>query len=154
MFSWGKGGFGRLGHGDTVSVEQPKQVMKLSSVHIQQVACGFAYTAAVCSKGNLYTWGAGENGRLGVGGTENQVYPQRVTALAGHRVTQVFAGSVHTTALTDAGEIYSCGKHEYTGHGSNVDILYPTLLDAFKGKVSKYERRTSRCVATFFCLLL
>ena len=32
-----------------------------------QVACGFAYTAAVTREGALYTWGAGENGRLGLG---------------------------------------------------------------------------------------
>ena len=29
------------------------------------------------------------------------------------------------------GDIYSCGKFEYTGHGSNTDILIPLLLDSF-----------------------
>ncbi|CAN0471655.1 unnamed protein product, partial [Discosporangium mesarthrocarpum] len=35
-----------------------------------KVACGFAYTAAVTASGELYTWGAGENGRLGLGDVE------------------------------------------------------------------------------------
>ena len=34
--------------------------MALRDNFIQQVACGFAYTAAVCNKGLVYTWGAGE----------------------------------------------------------------------------------------------
>jgi len=45
----------------------------------------------------------------------------------------VYAGSVHTCILTDRGEVYSCGKSEYTGHGGTVDLLHPRLLDAFDG---------------------
>lgn len=43
----------------------------------------------------------------------------------------VAAGSVHTCMKSQRGDIYSCGKFEYTGHGSNVDILLPTLLNCF-----------------------
>lgn len=42
-----------------------------------QVACGFAYTAAVTASGELYTWGAGENGRLGLGDVADRHTPSR-----------------------------------------------------------------------------
>ena len=84
--------------------------------------------------------------------------------MKGKYITQIFAGSVHTCALTGTGEIYSFGKHEYTGimittiivdvaatilhiiciidyyiiymvgHGNDSDVLYPMLLDSFQGK--------------------
>ena len=42
-------------------------------------------------------------------------------------------GSVHMCVLTDLGQLFSCGKSEYTGHGTRHDVLEPTLLDAFEG---------------------
>ena len=47
------------------------------------------------------------------------------------KVDSVYAGSVHTCILTDTGEVYSFGKHEYTGHGSFGDVYVPRKLDAF-----------------------
>ena len=35
--------------------------------------------------------------------------------------------------LTELGELFACGKHEYTGHGLSADLLYPKLLQAFDG---------------------
>lgn len=73
VFTWGRGGFGRLGHGSTDSDANPRVVQgRLKDRVCAQVACGFAYTAAVTSDGALYTWGAGENGRLGLGDTEDR----------------------------------------------------------------------------------
>ena len=40
---------------------------------------------------------------------------------------------MHTLTLTIDGRVYSCGKKEYTGHGSVSDVMVPTLLDAFEG---------------------
>ena len=57
----------------------------------------------------------------------------RVKALRDHRVTSVAAGSVHMCVLTDLGHLYSCGKSEYTGHGTRHDVLEPILLDVFEG---------------------
>jgi hypothetical protein len=73
VFTWGRGGFGRLGHGSTDSEANPRVVQgHLRDKVCAQVACGFAYTAAVTSDGALFTWGAGENGRLGLGDTEDR----------------------------------------------------------------------------------
>lgn len=49
----------------------------LPSAPSPQVACGFAYTAAVTASGELFTWGAGENGRLGLGDVEDRHTPSR-----------------------------------------------------------------------------
>ncbi len=132
IYTWGRGGFGRLGHGTSTHVAAPRVVERLRGIHCQQVACGFAYTAAVSKDGGLYMWGAGENGRLGLGDTQDRHVPSKVMAL-GEKVKQVFAGSVHTCALLDDGNVYSFGKHEYTGHGVSVDVLLPRCISAFNG---------------------
>ena len=63
VYTWGRGGFGRLGHGDVRSLKAPRLVRGgLAGVVCAQVACGFAYTAAVSRDGALYTWGRGRTG--------------------------------------------------------------------------------------------
>jgi len=136
VYTWGKGGFGRLGHGDSRPSSSPRQV---SIPHkCVQVACGFAYTAAVTSCGQVYAWGAGENGRLGVGDEHDRNVPTKILLRSRTKVRSVYAGSVHTCVLTTDGDVFSFGKHEYTGHGSSNDILVPRKLDAFgKEKISQ-----------------
>ena len=137
VYTWGRGGFGRLGHGDVRSLKAPRLVRGgLAGVVCAQVACGFAYTAAVSRDGALYTWGAGENGRLGLGDVDDRHEPSLVEALWPRRpLRRVNAGSVHTCALGVDGVAYSFGKHEYTGHGAAADVLAPRpLAGAFGGR--------------------
>jgi len=131
VYTWGRGGFGRLGHGNIRPSETPLLVETLKDMQTVQVACGFAYTAVVTSTGSLYTWGAGENGRLGLGDVVDRMTPCKVETLMDYRIAGVYAGSVHTCMLTDRGEVYVCGKCEYTGHGEKEDLLYPKILNAF-----------------------
>jgi len=132
IFTWGRGGFGRLGHGDVIHVDQPKKVQALAGIPCVQIACGFAYTAAVSFEGTLYTWGAGENGRLGLGDVEDRLIPCKVVSLEHTPVKEVFAGSVHTCILTVLGSVYSFGKHEYTGHCLQEDVLLPNKIPTFE----------------------
>lgn len=136
VYTWGKGGFGRLGHGNGDACDSPRKVESLKNCRITRVRCGFAYTAAITSKGGLFSWGAGENGRLGVGDERDRFLPCRVLLPAHSKVKDVQAGSVHTCILTDRGRIYSCGKHEYTGHGEANDILVPKKVHCTTGKHS------------------
>eukprot|EP00903_Cladosiphon_okamuranus_P005550 g5526.t1 len=132
IFTWGRGGFGRLGHGNREGSESPKRIEALEGIPCVQVACGFAYTAAVTASGELYTWGAGENGRLGLGDVEDRHKPSRVEGLHS-KVKEVYAGSVHSCVLTREGTVYAFGKHEYTGHGEHEDVLEPRLIPIFSG---------------------
>lgn len=40
----------------------------------------------------VFTWGAGENGRLGLGDEQDKTSPKHVSALQRERVKEVFAG--------------------------------------------------------------
>jgi alpha-tubulin suppressor-like RCC1 family protein len=41
------------------------------------------------------------------------------------------AGSVHSCILTASGMVYSFGKKDYTGHGSENDVLIPAPIEIF-----------------------
>ncbi|CAN0056753.1 unnamed protein product [Phaeothamnion confervicola] len=69
--------------------------------------------------------------------------PCHVEALQ-ERVKQVYAGSVHTCVLTRCGAVVSFGKHEYTGHGADADVLLPLPInDVFGGSPVRPVRHIS-----------
>ena len=49
--------------------------------YAMQVACGFAFSGVVTSRGVVYMWGVGENGRLGLGDERDRKVPTPVPAL-------------------------------------------------------------------------
>jgi alpha-tubulin suppressor-like RCC1 family protein len=80
-------------------------------VAIWKVACGFRHTALISSTGQLYTFGHGECGRLGLGDEYSYSAPQLVTKLAmqGVRCIEVACGREHSMAVGVGGSLY--GKH-------------------------------------------
>lgn len=55
-----------------------------------QVTCGFAYTIAVGEHGHVYSWGAGECGRLGLGDNCDRLVPTVLTSLENVTVQSKF----------------------------------------------------------------
>uniref|UniRef100_A0A0G4IFS0 Uncharacterized protein n=1 Tax=Chromera velia CCMP2878 TaxID=1169474 RepID=A0A0G4IFS0_9ALVE len=71
------------------------------------------HSAAWTEQGRLYTWGAGEDGRLGHGDEENRWSPSLVGgALSNETVIGVAAGSSHTVAVCASGALYAWGSNE------------------------------------------
>ncbi|XP_022143636.1 uncharacterized protein LOC111013497 [Momordica charantia] len=48
VYTWGKGGNGRLGHGDVEDRKSPTLVEALKDKHVKVIACGSNYSAAIC----------------------------------------------------------------------------------------------------------
>ena len=69
------------------------------------VWCDVVYVRDVCvptAEGAVVTWGYGDEGQLGHGGTDDERVPRRVDVLAGETVRCVAAGGGHSAAVLGA----------------------------------------------------
>lgn len=66
VYSYGKGEFGSLGLGGSVFEIKPRIVNKLQNRQIISIACGMHHTLALSNLGDLFSWGRGFEGQLGL----------------------------------------------------------------------------------------
>lgn len=64
-YAWGMGSRGILGLGDEHDQHMPTVITTLKDSNIKQVDAAWTHSAALTQDGQLYTWGAKNNGRLG-----------------------------------------------------------------------------------------
>lgn len=141
VWSWGDGDYGKLGRGGSDGCKTPKLVEKLQDLDIVKVCCGSQFSVALTKEGQVYTWGKGDNQRLGHGTDEHVRYPKLLDSLqgeldvikmsseaftiqrlifvclqSGKKVVDVAVGSTHCLALTDDGEVHSWGSNDKLQH--------------------------------------
>ena len=109
------------------------RVEALRHVRIASVSAGVSHTLAVVVAGELYAWGEGDFGKLGLDDMNGRTTPQLVTACqkvldgpmhAMPPVRQACAAEEHSLVLTEAGEVYTMGSR-WEPH-----TIVPTLVEA------------------------
>lgn len=137
LYTWGLGEYGRLGHGDNCTQLKPKRVEALSGHRVVQVACGSrdAQTLALTEEGIVFSWGDGDFGKLGRGGSEGCLLPQQVDKLNNAGVLQIECGAQFSLALTESGEVWTWGKGDYyrLGHGTDQHVRKPMPIQSLRG---------------------
>jgi len=118
-YCWGLGTSGQMGNVANTSQTVPVQVSSqagLASTTAQDVAAGSTHSCGIFS-GQLYCWGVGTNGRLGVGETIANNYPVQtpVGMLCATGATSLGDG---TCSLTPGTTYYY--QVAYSLDGSNV----------------------------------
>lgn len=85
----------------------PCLVEVLSRYKATKVSCGWGHTAAIVESGELFTWGYGSDGQLGIGSITSHYSPQLVTFLSLHgnknlnKFSQdIDCGARHTAVIT------------------------------------------------------
>lgn len=138
LYTWGLGEYGRLGHGDNYNQYKPKLVQSLVGKRIIQVACGSrdAQTLALTEDGAVYSWGDGDFGKLGRGGSEGSMVPHEIERLSNIGVVQIECGAQFSLALTKSGEVWTWGKGDYfrLGHGTDQHVRKPAPIQGLRGK--------------------
>ena len=140
IYSWGDGSLGRLGHGDTTPVTEPRKISTLSSHKVTSAAAGEEHSAATTSDGLLYTWGSGSFGKLGHGEPSDESTPRRVALDAlqpgSRHATAVGCGFAHSVALCQNHEVlvWGSGFKGKLGLGDDQNRLTPTPIPALKRK--------------------
>jgi len=129
-YTWGQGLRGALGHGNQDDVFEPSVMKDFLFLDVESMACENSAAAAIMTTGELFTWGAGEKGKLGHGDENDRIKPTLVKALQGKKVTKVQMGNLHTLALDDGGSVWTFGDNQYgqLGVGSAEKLINKPVL--------------------------
>ena len=91
-----------LSHTHRVLTACTHQVAALASLEVATVVAGASHSFAITTDGALFSWGAGQCGRLGHGDEESQKAPLRVAGLQAHARTHTRAEHTHAHTRTHA----------------------------------------------------
>ncbi|XP_060608945.2 inhibitor of Bruton tyrosine kinase isoform X1 [Anolis sagrei] len=115
VYTWGNNINFTLGHGSQQSKHHPELVdlFPRSGVYIKQVVLCKFHSVFLSQKGQVYTCGHGQGGRLGHGDEQTCLIPRLVESLLGHQCSQVAAAKDHTIVLTEDGCVYTFGLNTF-----------------------------------------
>jgi len=105
-FCWGNNDGGQLGLGDATYRPTPVQAGSSDPVWVS-LAAGGSSTCGISNLHQLWCWGGGRSGQLGLGDTLSRSSPGRVGTRSDW--ASVDLGTVHTCALTTDGTRYCWG---------------------------------------------
>ena len=136
VMTCGDGSFGALGHGDWQGSSLPQLVKTLLQIDVKAIACGSEHVVVVGGQGDVYAWGRGEGGRLGLGHEDDCCSPNEVKI----DTEKVFIINVKcsgnaTMLLCDKGECYATGGNKYNRLGLD-DVKITALLSTHVEKTA------------------
>lgn len=92
----------------------------------------------------VFCWGHGLYGQLGLGSNSNERQPRLLSALQNKQVKAIAAGEYHSVAVTEAGHVYSWGKGD-EGQIGTGDARRNTLIPVLLGPISVHGIRQVAC---------
>lgn len=120
------------------------------------MACGSgdAQTLCITDDDNVWSWGDGDYGKLGRGGSDGCKIPMKIESLAGLGVVKVECGSQFSVALTRSGSVYTWYAARCNLHRQSVNsFIVPGVKGIITGWATVMEitlgdqRRWLRCRA-------
>ena len=100
----------------------PASVSVGKLLQVVEISCGYYHTAVVTVDGELYTFGEGEGGKLGLNNFLDCV-DSPVMVNTPERVARVSCGGSHTLAITQSGKLYAFGLSTNGQLGIGTRIL-------------------------------
>ncbi|CAG9317861.1 unnamed protein product [Blepharisma stoltei] len=135
VYSMGSNSEGRLGLGDK-SLRQsssPILIESLDSYKAAKISCGWGHTCVITVDGDLFSWGVGEFGALGIGINDTQWKPIRVDLPNRAKALQISCGSRHTGLIAEENKrnilfMWGAGEAGQLGTGRREKELLPILI--------------------------
>ena len=137
LYCWGRNSNGALGNGSagfSQSTGTPSWVDLGTGRTAVAVSAGGFHTCAIVDNGSLYCWGMNSGGQAGIGSQVSDITtPQWVNLGVGRTAIAVSAGSQHTCAILDNGEM-KCWGQDYNGAlGNGVGTSSYTIPQTVPG---------------------
>ncbi|OQS05189.1 regulator of chromosome condensation (RCC1) [Thraustotheca clavata] len=152
LYGWGFGSYGRLGTEVHQDKPVPQLLTNLKDMRFKAVACGYSHSLALRQDGQIFVWGAGATGKLGlsskveesarphttpVGNRHRPPAPQRMSELEDSftivpmplklpaKIRKIACGPSHSAAITISGELYVWGS----GDGGRLGLGDGRFMD-------------------------
>ncbi|KAJ8045489.1 Serine/threonine-protein kinase Nek9 [Holothuria leucospilota] len=122
MYTFGSDYSGCLGcnqeEGD--EVDTPLEVTFFHGKPVERVSCGEKHILALTADKEVYSWGCGDKGRLGLQSEKSVCLPTKVLIPGDKGVMEVVAGADGSFFLTTDGKVLACGSNKDNKLGMNV----------------------------------
>ncbi|CAA2980685.1 Probable E3 ubiquitin-protein ligase HERC2 [Olea europaea subsp. europaea] len=99
VYTMGSAAHGQLGNPQSRDKSIVAVQGKLANEFVREISSGSYHIAALTSRGNVYTWGKGEHGQLGLGDVKDRNSPTLVETLRGRQVEHITCGASSTAAI-------------------------------------------------------
>lgn len=133
VMTWGYGGSGCLGHGDTRSYKMPTLVNSIFQERFVYLECGGYHTIGISEEGEIWAWGRGDVNQLGIPFKKLikddvghvALRPQKVKNCSKQNLSikAVACGEAHTLLLDADGRIFAFGWAEYGQLGLSENAI-------------------------------
>lgn len=136
VFTWGGGKNGRLGHGDEKIRAQATCVQSFIGDRTVKLTAGYHNNLVLTERGEVWSWGWGAHGQLGLGDTKDRDQPTVIQELSAERICVLSCGDRHSFAITEEGKVLGWGSNEFgqLGRGRKRDtILRPVVIEGLQG---------------------
>jgi len=119
---------GKLGFPPVQLKINKPQLIEMST-QIVKVACGWGHSLALDIYGNVYSWGYGKLGALGLGNFENSSKPRKIVGF-NNKIKEIYCGSQHSGFITIDNKAYTCGANikGQLGIGSRANKCEPSEI--------------------------
>lgn len=135
VWSIGSTRYGQLGHYNDFLDRVPLPE------NVSQIVAGTSHSLALAPSGVVYAWGVNARGQLGINSKVQQTeVPTRVVFPRGENITCISVGTVHSTAVSLSGRIFTWGANDFGQLGSEAtyrsESRIPTAIgrDLFNGE--------------------
>jgi alpha-tubulin suppressor-like RCC1 family protein len=136
-WTFGKNISGQLGLGDNIDRPTPtvipSRAFGLPNFKFKSIVAGTSHTVGLDFNNDVWVFGNGEFGQLGLGNKRNMLVP---TKIPDFKCKLVSAGGYHTIAIDLDDNVWMFGKNEegQLGLGHHLQTLKPTKIENFKAK--------------------
>lgn len=130
IYCWGENEYAQLGDGTDIDRARPVKV-RGGDLRFTAMTVGSSHTCAISEEKAFFCWGKNDQGQLGNGDLIGFPYPIKFSPPPPYPpFVQISAGSTHTCAVTETGELYCWGGNRYgqVGDGTTANRLSPTQV--------------------------
>jgi alpha-tubulin suppressor-like RCC1 family protein len=119
LFTWGSNSSGQLGNPAYTTKRKPAAINSYFDLAIDEkiicVSLGTRHSAAVTSRGRIFTWGDNTYGKLGDGTTTMKNIPADITVgfnlSEDEKIISTSLGASHSAAITSLGRVFTWGSN-------------------------------------------